>query len=241
VRPRALLLLAALLLVPARRVQASDALPNLRAYAPFGIEIGSTDRYYPDGTGAIRFGVRVGNVGDVPLDITGVPIPGSHAVVAQQCLGWVEAACIDYGQLGTYTWHAQHTSHWHMPELFAFELRSLQPDRSPDPSSTGLVAVGSRSHVCVVDSEQLVLAEATPTPYTVCSSVHQGLSSFWAFTVQPHADEQFIALDAVQDGDYALVVVVNPTRRVLESSSSDNVAFRRIRISGDGTLVGVLP
>lgn len=226
--------------LPAAGAPVAEAmLPDLLPLRPHDISLGSTDRYFPsEPVDAIRIGTRVANRGAATLDLIAIP-DGPSTATTMQCVAWAAGACAERASIGRFPFHAQHSAHWHVPDFIVFELRGLTPARAPDMSASALVASSARSYVCPEDTSSFE-EEPPPSLYTQCSTFAQGIGHEWAYEIDALADEQFIELSLVPDGEYAVVCTVNAGRRVLESDHTNNSAFRLIKISGEGTAVEVI-
>jgi hypothetical protein len=85
-------------------------------------------------------------------------------------------------------------------------------------------------------SAYLDYVEAPPA-YLTCNGILQGISPGWEDIYDYSLTGQEIVIDSVTDGDYALIIVIDPDYRMFETLHSDNQSIRYVRITNDGTEV----
>lgn len=218
--------------------------PNLRALRPYEFRIGSPDEgFIPPyvGEGAIRFDTGVLNVGYAALELIVVPT-GSDQGTLTQCTGWQGDVCLGRQVLGTIPWHREHPAHFHLSKLLVYELRRLDPQGDVDFSPEGLVSTAGRSSLCLLDNGRVEYHEdyertatnSFPHQFLGCSHLRSRLSPGWMLLVHNQVFEQFMPIDSVPDGDYAIVVKLNADRMIVETKYDDNVSYRKIRLSDGG-------
>jgi hypothetical protein len=219
-------------------VAAEDQLPNLRPRTPYDIRLEKPDDDVENPhTRALRFTITTDNLSDYALEIRGIPrIPeeiNSDRKTAEQCVAWVSKICSETAPVGQLYYHSAH-SHWHFDDYALYELRKVTPAGQPDFSSPA-VAPGNKASFCLEDSDyppntdypDLIL---NPPRYGGCDSYIQGISPHYGDTYDWGLPGQQIIVDDVPDGTYALVVTVNPTGRIHEITTSDNVAWTLISL-----------
>lgn len=202
---------------------------------------------------ALRFTVATVNRGEYRLDILGLPQPGGAGLTAWQCVRWVLASpvvsvCAERVEAGRIVWHPEH-SHWHFEDFARYELRDLV-DGEPDMTPGGLVAGGNKVSFCLQDTDREDPASINdplhwlPPAETfvsqLCPGVHQGISPGWRDVYSSSLWGQQVPIDGVADGVYALVVRLNPQRRLAETTSDDDVAVLVVRLSDGGQQVKVV-
>lgn len=236
--------LALMMLAPARSaVPARAQLPNLVPLAPFAVRLGEPD----PGTGsvALRFSVAVANRSDYAFDLLGTPTASTSRSDAHQCVAWAAPrACTERAPIGSFVWHPEHQHH-HFEDFAEYELRSLTATGRPDMSPKGLVAGGQKISFCLIDYEpderdrDPAYDQGWPL-YLSCAAGagQQGISPGWRDVYSWYLEGQQIVVDDVAPGTYALVVHMDPDRRILESNDADNTTATRLRLlPGDGLKV----
>lgn len=228
----------------ARPVEAQ--LPNLVALPPFDIDIRNADResLSEPPRPAIRFATGAANLSDYALELTGEPSSSTEAV-AQQCVAWAAPrVCTERKSVGVFAWHPAH-GHYHFEDFALYELRRLRPDGEPNMRKRGLVATSGKVSFCIIDVEQeesrgALYAAPYPLYYSCFAAGVQGISPGWRDIYGESTIGQQIPLEGIKDGDYALVVYIDPLNRIVETSDADNQGLARIRLSENGTRVEVL-
>lgn len=208
--------------------------PDLRPRKPGAGDVGIGPADFEPAVRALRFSTMTENVGSYPLEVIGVPSAGL-SLEAHQCNTWVARICTSYQPAGTMVFDEFHR-HWHFEGFAQYELRYLQggqPDLDRAPAATG-----SKASFCLMDShptpdlpeesQDRLLRLYPPT----CPAVRQGISPGWMDMYTTEVVGQQIRLVGVPDGDYALVIRIDPDNRLAESNEGNNMTFRAIRISG---------
>ena len=192
---------------------------------------------WPDGPAterrhALRFTVDSVNVGDYPMEILSTPKNDSTNEQAAQCLAWTGHVCTKYEPVGEVYFHQEHT-HWHFKDYARYELRRVPGGR--------VVANGGKVSFCLMDSTgpNATPAEAAADPwlvvpyYNTCNPLLQGISAKWIDEYAWSVPGQWLELDGVADGMYALVVMLNPSRILFETNYDDNTTTQLLRIGTD--------
>jgi hypothetical protein len=206
--------------------------PDLVAKPPYLIQIGAGDAHAADGI-ALRFSVAIANAGTFPLDLFGVP--EGDRVRAQQCVAWVVRACTAREDVGEIVWHQAH-SHWHLVDLAVYSLRRLDAQGQPDMSPEGLVRGGRKTSFCLEDSTATNGSLAVEVPrYQACTAVEQGISPGWEDVYAYHLEGQQLGIAGVPDGTYALVIAINDTGFLRETSTDNDTSFEIIDVFRDDT------
>lgn len=218
-------------------LERADDLPNLIPLPP-EIELGAAD----PGTGsqAIRLTVSVANRGTAHLDLLGIPGGTQPTTVpAHQCVAWAaDRACQTRQPVGEFEWHPDHMHH-HFEGFAKYELRSLRRGR-PNMKPSGLVRGGDKISFCLIDYEPDD-GSSTPFPGTgaggwplysscVAGSGYQGISRGWRDVYTGSLTGQQVVVDGVPPGRYALVVTVDPDRKLFETDETDNTVVTRISL-----------
>lgn len=228
-------------LAPAR-APAAAALPNLVPLAPTDIKVRESDpgTEVPE---ALRFSTSTANEGTVALDLLGAPPRDETRTAAQQCVAWTGRVCEGRADVGDFAFHAEH-GHWHLDDYATYELRSLLPDGTPDFTIDGLVRSSGKVSFCLLDYERRRPQRPIQEDpfdrsgfYVGCTGLLQGISAGWADTYEERLEGQQVVTAGVPDGTYALVITVNPSHRLLETSYEDNVAWQTVAVSQNGGVV----
>lgn len=222
-------------------------LPNLVALPPFDIHVGEADRESPSDVPApaIRFATGASNRSDHALELSGQPTSATEAT-AQQCVAWAAPRiCTERKNVGKFAWHPEH-GHYHFQDFALYQLRRLRPNGAPIMRKSGLVATSGKVSYCIIDVEQEesrgpLYAAPYPLYYSCLAGLSmQGISPGWKDIYSDATPGQQIPLEGIADGDYALVIFIDPLNRLAESSDADNRSLARIRISKHGSEVEVL-
>lgn len=244
-------LLAAVVLAALHAGTATGAeqtqLPNLVALPPFDIQIGEADRESPNDAGpaAIRFATGAANRSDYALELLGRPSSASEAV-AQQCVAWAAPrTCSQHKDVGTFAWHPEH-GHYHFQDFALYELRRLRHDGQPIMRKRGLVATSGKISYCIIDYEQEesrgpLYAVAYPLYYSCAAGLGaQGISPGWKDIYTEETVGQQIPLVGIPDGEYALIVIIDPAQRLAEIKEDDNRALARVKLFHRGGSIEVV-
>lgn len=221
-------------------------LPNLKPLAPYDIHVYWADEATSFQEGqprAIRFSVSSVNVGAYALEMhgefAGAPWLGVGATdrAARQCIWWVSRVCVKDREVGRFIWHDAH-AHWHFEDYAVYELRRLQ-NGLPDMTPGGLVRPGVKASFCLMDIWKAEEESAGHDPlasigtYRRCDDHIQGISPSWADEYGFQLAGQQVPLAGISDGDYALMVRINPLGAILETSLDDNTSYTPIRVIGE--------
>lgn len=211
-------------------------LPNLQALIPAEqVILGFADEFdINKPQQALRFTTGSNNTGSFALDVLGAPPIDATRTVANQCIAWTDRVCTARQEAGEFEFHPLH-GHWHLNNFAQYDLRSLKGNGNPDMRDSGVVATGGKVSFCLMDYERQKPDDITDPYnttgfYATCTGLLQGISTGWADLYTNDLAGQQILVDTVPDGDYALVVTVNPTTQLLETDYSDNTTYRKIRL-----------
>ena len=179
------------------------------------------------GRDKLRFANGIANVG-----------PGALALrpehVGDVTNGWQEfrdanGNVISERLASQYEFHPQH-NHWHLADVALFEVRKGSP--------TGPVAGGNSQKVtfCLIDWYKL--GDNSPTKEKVfwdCEQGYQGISAGWVDQYHHSLEGQSLDLTGVPNGnDYYLVSTANFAQTFTETSYTNNTAWVKFTLSGDG-------
>ena len=223
-------------------------LPNLVPMPAENVFVADADQVEdfnaPQPERAVRFGTTTFNMGDYPLDL--IFAPGSLADVEQngrdilQCTGFVGPVCTQRTFAGRAFYHGIH-GHWHMEAYADYALLPVTEGGLPDFDAPP-VAPGEKASFCVMDTTASDDAAATDVAtYATCDSVRQGMTAKHGDTYDRGLYGQQIVIDDVPPGIYALVITVDPTDRLSETSRSDNRSWVVIDLAADRCQDGEVP
>ena len=218
------MLICSLALLQDHAAGGSDAhLPNLVVVAPKEVTLGTSD----DGSGpALRFWTSVANRGAYALDVLQVPESISRAS-GFQCITWSSGTCVKRRSAGPLTWHPEH-GHFHFENFVLYELRTFGRGRLVERGTQGLAVEAGKASFCLSDTEpdrpraSRSYLGGNPTYYCGTPAGFQGISPSWRDSYAPTLSGQYISIDGLPSGRYALVFTVDPLMKLSESNESDN-------------------
>ena len=136
---------------------------------------------------------------------------------------------------GTFVFHPEH-NHFHFED---YALYTLQPFNAPG----GSARTSSKMTFCVMDTTPVNLglpgAPAGPV-YSVCGNTIQGMSVGWGDTYGSILAGQSIDFSGNPSGDYQLFIEIDPKKRIIEASDTDNISCVLLRIDVSHSNVTVL-
>lgn len=203
--------------------------PDLRALPAWGISLSKNNRY-------LRFSATVWNGGDSPLVVDGFRRRSSDLMDAYQYFFDAEGAQTGYTPVGRLHWDAKPShQHWHFEDFARYAL--LRQDRSE-------AAVSKKEAFCLANTDaiDLTVSGARWRPEntdlaTSCGdqsslSIREVLASGWGDTYTQMRAGQSFRVDDLPNGVYYVSVAANPDGNLVESTTGNNVALRRIRLGG---------
>jgi Lysyl oxidase len=200
--------------------QATDLTPNIVALAASELSV-VTDTV--TGSPTLRFGTTSWNNGSGPLELRAGAVGQAGQDVYQRIY---RSDSSYYDRLaGTYVYHPLH-QHFHFEGYALYTLRPLNAPGASDRQS-------SKTTFCVMDTTSVNTSlPGAPTVafYTTCGSGVQGMSVGWGDRYGPSLPGQSFDLTGSPDGDYQLIIQIDPQQRLLESNESDNMSCVKIRI-----------
>lgn len=216
----------------ARAGAPTDAVPDLRALPAFGMRLSADGRY-------LRFSANVWNAGNGPLVVDGFRRGTTDVMDAYQVFVDSEGNQTGYQQVGTMIWHtAPSHNHWHFKDFARYTL--LRADKTQ-------AVVSRKESFCLANTDAIdhTVDGADWQPdntdlHTSCGdrgsiSLREVLSSGSGDTYDQYRAGQSFRVDNLPNGDYYIAVEANPNRNLVESSTANNRALRKIRLSGTPT------
>ncbi len=212
-------------------VPAGDHLPDLRSLPAWGINLSRNGKY-------LRFAANVWNAGPSPLVVDGFRRRGEALMDAYQYFYTADGTPAGSAQVGTMEWDDRdgHT-HWHFTDFARYRL--LDADLNA-------VVRSKKQAFCLVatDAIDLTLPGAEYRPWN--TDLHSACGDFGALAVrealpvgsgdtyQQSRPGQAFRVDDVPNGKYVIEVTANPKANLEEPDTTNNTAYRRIRLSGSG-------
>lgn len=205
--------------------------PNLRPLPAHDLAV------VADAAGGTRliFATTSWNNGDGPLELRAGEIDsGSERQNVYQRVPLSDGGSYDR-LAGTFVWHPQH-NHFHFED---YALYTLQPADAPGASDR----TSSKTTFCVMDTGKVdgrLPGAPRKAVYATCGATVQGMSVGWGDTYGNALFGQSIDLTGLPDGDYRLIIEIDPKRRLLEIDEGDNVSCVLLRISVSDRTMSVL-
>ncbi|MFC6344039.1 lysyl oxidase family protein, partial [Nocardioides hankookensis] len=203
--------------------------PDLRSLPAWGISLSKNTHY-------LHFSATVWNAGDSPLVVDGFRRRGQDLMDAYQYFFDADGTQTGYQDVGHMHWDPKPShQHWHFEDFARYSL--LRKDRST-------AAVSKKEAFCLAntDAVDLTVPSAAWKPEntdlaTSCGdytslSIREVLAAGWGDTYTQYRAGQSFRVDNLPNGVYFISVAANPDGNLVESSTTNNVALRKIRLSG---------
>jgi hypothetical protein len=193
----------------------------------------------------LRFSQAFGNIGRGPLQVrrgnSDRNCPGAGRASGYQDVFMSDGTRRSVRLKECMIYHPQHR-HWHIANVAKYELFA-------EDSSTGRagarVASSDKISFCLFDEHRLSTTQYSGpsyrSRYTTCTTRTTGITPGWADEYSHRVYGQWINITGLRDGIYYMKTTVNPTKIFLETTSRNNVAWKKIRIYDNGQRVSVLP
>ena len=198
----------------------SELRPSLEARPASDIRLESSG-----GSTLLRFSTTSWNKGLGPLELRAGEVVASRQNVYQRIYN--DDGTFFDSLAGDFVWHEAH-SHFHFEN---YALYTLEPVSAPGASAR----TSSKTTFCVMDTTR-VNTKLPNAPkravYDTCGSLIQGMSVGWGDTYKYYLAGQAIDITGLPDGDYNLIIEIDPQNKIAEIDESDNVATIGIRLSG---------
>jgi hypothetical protein len=203
--------------------------PDLRSLPAWGINMAENGNF-------LRFSATVWNAGNSPLVVDGFRREGEDEMDAYQYFFDADGTQTGYQDVGHMHWDPKPShQHWHFEDFARYSL--LDKDQ--------VEAVRSKKEAfCLAntDAVDLTVPDAAWRPEntdlaTSCGdysslSIREVLASGWGDTYTQYRAGQSFDLRGLPNGTYYVAVIANPEGNLVEASTDNNVALRKIRISG---------
>jgi hypothetical protein len=214
---------------PQRRADAGGPVPDLRSLPAWGIGLNRSTDY-------LTFSATVWNAGNSPLVVDGFRRDGEDEMDAYQYFFDAAGNQTGYQPVGHLHWDAKPShQHWHFEDFARYSLLD----------SGKVEAVRSKKEAfCLAntDAVDLTVPDARWRPEntdlsTSCGdlsslSIREVLEAGWGDTYTQYRAGQSFPVRNLPNGVYYIAVVANPDHHLVESSTENNVALRKIRLGG---------
>ncbi len=177
----------------------------------------------------IRFNSKVVNLGEGSLEMAGMYDEKEKKTKATQIIHKKDGTLIER-VVGHFVFHPTH-NHWHFEDFIEFELYTYKKDKS---LGKRLLTTGKITS-CIYDS-YIVSPRPPNTPdiplFPNCESGKQGITMGWVDNYGAGVPGQYLDIENIPDGNYALQITVDPLKRILESNRDNNSARVYVEIKG---------
>lgn len=184
-------------------------------------------------TSTLRFSTVSWNNGAGAVEIEGGDIIGGDKQKVTQNI-YNNDGSITPHHAGDFVYHEEH-NHIHFE---GYATYTLQPVDAPGGSER----YGQKTSFCLMDTDRVnhrLDGASKKAVYNTCSGAVQGISVGWGDKYGYQLAGQEIDVSGLPDGDYNLVIDVNPLRHLIESDYSDNTSEVIVRIeNGKASVVG---
>ena len=204
----------------ATSAQVTEMLPNLSPFDAVDI------RFDSNGSATLQFSTISRNLGAGPMELVGgLTDPVAEKQVVYQRIYLSNGTSYDR-VAGTFEYHEQHF-HFHLNNYAKYVLRPLGPSGNGDVES-------QKTSFCLLDNQvvNLTLPGAPQQPvYTTCNPDWQGISVGWGDKYGYQLPGQSFDVSGKPDGDYQLIIEIDPLNHLRETNDSDNTSCVIVRLS----------
>lgn len=211
------------------QTMADGPVPNLKSLPAFGIRMAQDGRY-------LKFAATVWNAGESPLVVDGFRRDGEDVMDAYQYFFDADGNQVGFDLVGTMGWDERDSHrHWHFRDFARYRLVD---------ADGGAVRRSKKEAFCLANTDAVdyTIPNANWKPdgtdlVTACGdhssvAVREVLDVGSGDTYNQSRAGQSFDLNGIPNGVYYVAVEANPMRRLVESSTEDNVALRKIRVRG---------
>lgn len=210
--------------------QVLELRPNL---VPFpASELSVVTDFWTGGTKLV-FATVTWNNGTGPLEIWRADVGPSGQNVNQRV--YLSDGSYYDRPAGTFEYHPTH-GHFHFN---GYALYTLNPVNAPGASQQ----LSSKTSFCIIDTTKVntsLPGAPQQAVYVACNADNQGMSVGWGDRYGPTLAGQSFDLTGNPDGDYDLIIEVDPQQRLVEANDVDNTSCVRLRIGVSNRTVQVL-
>ncbi|MFJ8001067.1 lysyl oxidase family protein [Streptomyces sp. NPDC096310] len=211
--------------------------PDLRALPAWDIAITDGEDGDIPGKDYLAFSANVWNAGPAPLVVDGFRTPGKDLMDAYQYFYDADGKQVGYSPSGTMEWDARvGHEHWHFTDFASYRL--LGADQKE-------VVRSGKEAFCLANTDAIdyTVKNANWAPNntdlsTACGeqssiSVREVLDVGSGDTYTQYRPGQSFEITDLPNGTYYIEVLANPENRLHETDLSNNVALRKVVLSGE--------
>ncbi|MCW2794035.1 MAG: hypothetical protein JWO76_3133 [Nocardioides sp.] len=212
--------------------RAVGPVPDLRSLPAWGIQTSPNGNF-------LQFSATVWNAGDSPLVVDGFATGEGETpdrMDAYQYFFDADGNQTGYQPVGGFEFdHKATHQHWHFRDFATYTL--LRADKT-----TAVVSRKEAFCLANTDAVDLTVPDADWNPentdlttdcgYEDSLSLRQVLAAGWGDTYAQFRAGQSFDLRKLKNGVYYIATIANPRNRLIESSTDDNVALRKVIIGG---------
>ncbi len=202
--------------------------PDLRSLPAFGIELNRKSTH-------LRFSATVWNAGDSPLVVDGFRRGRGDVMDAYQYFFDPEGEQVGHQLVGEMLFHGANHQHWHFQDFARYRL--LRADGSQ-------AATSGKVSFCLANTDAIDYTvpgadwqpEGTDLS-TACGdpgslAIREVLASGSGDTYAQFRAGQAFRIEDLPNGWYWIAVEANPSGRLVEHDTTDNVSLRRLHLGG---------
>ncbi|NGO47433.1 lysyl oxidase family protein, partial [Streptomyces ureilyticus] len=218
-------------------VAANVPKPDLRSLPAWGITITDGEEGNVPGKDYLAFSANVWNAGPAPLVVDGFRSPGKDLMDAYQYFYDADGKQVGYAPTGTMEWDSREGhNHWHFTDFASYRL--LSEDQTKEVRS-------GKEAFCLANTDAVdyTVKNANWHPEntdlsTACGgensiSVREVLDVGSGDTYTQDLPGQSFDITDLPNGTYYIQVIANPEKRLQETNTGNNVALRKVVLSGE--------
>jgi len=206
-----------------------DVLPDIAPLAPSGLRLSTVN-----GRAVLRFTGSFWNKGLQAFDLRthqGPVVPGAQEGVEEVYQHVVAADGAPRTKyVGTFVYHPAHNHH-HYDNFAEYILEAI---RVPEHDRGAIVpSTRQKTTFCFRDDVRRpagILGTPPRGVFTSCGSTQQGLSVGWIDVYPSTLPDQYIDVQGLPPGIYALSFLLDPHRRFMEKETSNNIGTTFIEL-----------
>lgn len=141
--------------------------------------------------------------------------------------------------VGDFVYHPIH-NHWHWDNFSEYEIWTIKTNGELDipVATSGKVGYCLRDNTLVpadlIDLDAYGLEDVSFNPrYLDCGWRRQGISPGWVDTYRYTTPGQYVEVTHLEDGNYALLSIVDPDNNLSESNDANNAVVAYFRLQGN--------
>ncbi|GGL07537.1 lysyl oxidase family protein [Streptomyces flaveus] len=218
-------------------VAANVPKPDLRSLPAWDIAITDGEDGDVPGKDYLAFSANVWNAGPAPLVVDGFRSPGKELMDAYQYFYDADGKQVGYAPTGTMEWDPRDGhEHWHFTDFASYRL--LSEDQTKEVRS-------GKEAFCLANTDAIdyTVKNANWHPEntdlsTACGgensiSVREVLDVGSGDTYTQYRPGQSFDITDLPNGTYYIQVIANPEKRLQETNTGNNVALRKVVLSGE--------